>query len=1249
MGMFPSALYVTILSGREGRKRRKIRIVTIRYWVFKELLVNQVRPPRLIVASTLVTAFILAINVGVVAFVRDEKLKFALFEAPYPLWGLLAAVALGYAAQRSAAHSRRLFLAWGLLAAAKTLMVIGEIIIVGLVIRLGVLPFPSVADAFLLLFFPLFLIGVLLMPARQLTKGEWLKLGLDMSIVLVASVLLLWELWLGPLTGNVATQSVFMQLFSLAYPVGNLLLLSALLILLYRHTEGKAPGSLLLLAAGVGGQIVVSLISGYQTITDEGAHREGLALAWLATNLVFLLAGVWQAANTHCCAARAATRATPPTGLNRGLTYLPYACAMAAFLLLERIHAHGEIWAISWMTWSVGLIVALVILRQIMALREIELLLGQVSQQSIAANQANQELQAEISERKQAELARAESEQLLRALFEHSPDAVLLIDPWDPHVSWPIVDCNRVACQMNGYSRAELIGQSIDILNLSPGPPSERAAYLAELRARGNVTLETQHRRRDGSIFPVEVATALITVGGRELVLGIDRDITERRQATETLQHSESLFRSTFEQAAVGIAHVAPDGRWLRVNQRLCEMVGYTMDELLGMTFQEITHPADLASDVTYGEALLQGTLETYTYPKRYIHKNGNLVWINLTVSLMRNAQGDPNYFVAVIQEITHLKEIEESLRLSEARQRALLDAIPDLVFRISRDGTFLDCADPRGLAAIAPEQFIGTKLCDHPFLADIAEQAMAVYARAIDTGETQTMEYSLPGPDGPYHYESRVVRSGLDEVVSIVRDVTERKHAETRLAYTATHDTLTGLPNRMMLMERLQRAIEFGKRHAGYRFSVLFLDLDQFKVINDSLGHALGDQLLITLAQRLRRCVRAGDTVARLGGDEFVILAEDTDDMQMAIALADRIQDELKQPLDLGDQPFFASASIGIVTDVHTYDAADDVLRDADLAMYQAKAAGKARYALFNVAMREQALTRMELENDLRLALARGELELYYQPILSLAHDQVTGFEALLRWRHPRRGLIGPQLFIPVAEETGLIIPIGHWVLEQACCQLRDWQHRFPRTPALTMNVNVATRQLTDPTFVDRVAATLHASGLDPHTLHLEITESVCLNRSPAMIALFQRLQLLGVQIHLDDFGTGYSSLAYLHQYPIHTIKIDRSFVGHMGDNQKNLEIVQTVIALARDLGMDAVAEGVETAEQLDQLRALNCDYGQGYFLGRPVDKVTIEKWLEAPLVTNGQQPHPPKARTLDGAPQLPARMPAVQQPISC
>ncbi len=478
--------------------------------------------------------------------------------------------------------------------------------------------------------------------------------------------------------------------------------------------------------------------------------------------------------------------------------------------------------------------------------------------------------------------------------------------------------------------------------------------------------------------------------------------------------------------------------------------------------------------------------------------------------------------------------------------------------------------------------------------------------------------------------------------------EIDERVRVEAKLAYDATHDGLTGLPNRVLLMERLQRAIEFGKRHAGYRFSVLFLDLDQFKVINDSLGHALGDQLLITLAQRLRRCVRAGDTVARLGGDEFVILAEDTDDMQMAIALANRIQDELKQPLDLGDQPLFASASIGIVTDLHTYDAADDVLRDADLAMYQAKAAGKARYALFNVAMREQALTRMELENDLRLALARGELELYYQPILSLTQDQVTGFEALLRWRHPRRGLIGPQLFIPVAEETGLIIPIGHWVLEQACCQLRDWQRRFPRTPTLTMNVNVATRQLTDPTFVDRVAATLHASGLDPHTLHLEVTESISLEGSGVTPATFQHLTDLGVQFQIDDFGVGYSLPTYLQYLPIHAVKIDRSFVSQIAKREQDTNIVHAIISLAHNLNMDAVAEGVETAEQLDQLRALNCDYGQGYFLGRPVDKVTIEKWLEAPIVTNGQRPQPPKARTLDVVIQLPARMPAVQQPVS-
>lgn len=450
-------------------------------------------------------------------------------------------------------------------------------------------------------------------------------------------------------------------------------------------------------------------------------------------------------------------------------------------------------------------------------------------------------------------------------------------------------------------------------------------------------------------------------------------------------------------------------------------------------------------------------------------------------------------------------------------------------------------------------------------------------------------------------HHQASALRS----------EVQERKKAEAQLAHDALHDALTGLPNRVLFADRLRHAIELKMRQGEYNFAVLFLDLDQFKVVNDSLGHATGDQLLIALTQRLRLCLRTGDTVARLGGDEFVLLLEDTKDAEDATATANRILVMLRQPFNLIEHQIFVTASIGIVIDAANYDSPTDILRDADIAMYQAKIQGKARSEVFSMRMREQAHTRLTLENDLRTVLERHELELYYQPILALRSDFIIGFEALLRWHHPQRGLIAPAEFIPIAEETGLIIPIGQWVLSEACHQLRTWQHQFPQLPRLTMSVNISGVQFKAPGFIEQVAATLEAAQLDPTMLRLELTESVWLNSTPAAIALFQRLSAMGIQLHIDDFGTGYSSLAYLQNFPIRTLKIDRMFLSKMDQDSNNRDMMRSVIIMAHDLGLETVAEGIETVEQLDRLKQFGCNYGQGYLLSRPIDRQAVEKLL--------------------------------------
>ncbi len=435
--------------------------------------------------------------------------------------------------------------------------------------------------------------------------------------------------------------------------------------------------------------------------------------------------------------------------------------------------------------------------------------------------------------------------------------------------------------------------------------------------------------------------------------------------------------------------------------------------------------------------------------------------------------------------------------------------------------------------------------------------------------------------------------------------DITERKLAEEQLLHDAFHDSLTNLPNRALFADLLSRSLGRAQRRADYRFAVLFIDLDRFKVVNDSLGHTVGDELLRAITRRIERCVRPGDTVARLGGDEFTILVDDIGSPSDATRVADRIQRELTQPFSVSGHEVFTSASIGIALSASGYEEADDLLRDADIAMYRAKALGKARYEVFDTAMHARAKALLELETDLRRAIERNELRLHYQPVVSLETGCIAGFEGLVRWQHPQRGLIGPAAFVPIAEETGLIIPIGRWVLQEACRQMRQWQDRFPALRDLTISVNLSGKQFAQARMVDDVGQALKESGVAPGRLRLEITESVVMENAPSAMAMIDQLRELDVKIDIDDFGTGYSSLSYLQRFEVDHLKIDRSFVSNIGsDKGENKEIVRTIVTLAKHLGMDAVAEGVETPYQLETLRELGCQRVQGYLFAEPVDE---------------------------------------------
>ncbi len=447
--------------------------------------------------------------------------------------------------------------------------------------------------------------------------------------------------------------------------------------------------------------------------------------------------------------------------------------------------------------------------------------------------------------------------------------------------------------------------------------------------------------------------------------------------------------------------------------------------------------------------------------------------------------------------------------------------------------------------------------------------------------------------------------------------EIVERKAMEEQLTHDSLHDAMTGLPNRVLFLDRLGQAMEYYKRRTEYTFAVLFIDIDQFKVINDSLGHLTGDQLLIAVGRRMKECLRSSDTVARFGGDEFAILLEVTGDKNSVLLVAGKILEAIKQPFQLDERELYITASIGIVMNMAGYDLPAEVLRDADIAMYQAKASGKARFEIFDIKMRSQAFSRLEMEQELRAALENREFRLYYQPILSLESNQVVSFEALIRWQHPQRGLLLPGEFLSIAEASGLILFIEKWVLNEACAQLKKWHAKYPGFQNVSVNVNVSSRQFAQPNFIAEVTEALQKNGLPPESLKLEITENVLIVNSVAANRVFAELRALGVQLQIDDFGSGYSSLGYLQHFPISAVKIDKSFIDGMKKGRKGTELIRAIVSMTRELGMEAIAEGIETSEQLNELKRLLCTFGQGFLLSRPLDKEAAEKILAKQDIT--------------------------------
>jgi diguanylate cyclase (GGDEF)-like protein len=795
---------------------------------------------RLTLSTLLALGFVSVVNASIILFAGEERSRVALIDLLYPLWNLLATLALLAAAWRARVQGGRWFWGWVVLALAQLSFTVGDGLWALLELGLGLDPFPSAADGFYLLYYPLFFAGILLFPSRRLERLDRYQSLLDIGGIMIAATLGFWIYLLGPLALTISGESWLVQALSLAYPVGDLVLLAAVLRLIYHQPEVKTRLVFLLLGAGALVMIVVDTLYGYRALLDTYQSGGWLDIGWPVAYVCSGMAGLWQArlgAPGRETGATSEATVALPHRLNNRLVYLPYFWVTISFVYLLDYQQARPPLDFNLLASGVGLVIGCVLLRQMLT---------------------------------------------------------------------------------------------------------------------------------------------------------------------------------------------------LRVNDRLF--------------------------------AQLQGAMQ-------------------------------------------QVKQQSSELQL----------------------------------------------------------------------------------------------------------EIAERVRAERQLAYDSLHDALTGLPNRSLFLERLNHAMALTSRRENYGFAVVFLDIDNFKSVNDALGHSVGDQLLVTFGAKLRQSLRMSDTVARLGGDEFVILLEDVGETKDAVLTVRRLQEKVSEPYFLDGRRLHVSASFGIVAYTRDYVSPDQILRDADIAMYQAKRRGKARYEVFSTEMRERTISQLALVNDLSNALKEGQLSLHYQPIFSLGTDQITGLEALIHWQHPQNGLMAPAEFLPLAEELGLIQPIGQWALSQACRQLREWQDSFPRDPALTISVNVSGLQVKQPDFVAQVNLVLQETGLAGGSLILEISEANFLEVLPEVRPVLEALHGMGVQIHIDDFGTGYAALSYLQEYPIRSVKIGAG---------NAVEIARTIIGMAHDLGKETIAEGIETAEQLQELKRLACDGGQGYPYSQPLDKNRVQKLLRQRSRAPSRQP---------------------------
>ena len=682
---------------------------------------------------------------------------------------------------------------------------------------------------------------------------------------------------------------------------------------------------------------------------------------------------------------------------------------------------------------------------------------------------------------------------------------------------------------------------------------------------------------------------------------------------------TEGDFGTAFDYSSIGMALVSLDGRWLRVNRTLSAMLGYPPEELLRTDFQTLTHPDDLPRDLEHVRRLLSGEISSYVMEKRYFHRDGGIVTAALSVALVRDDAGQPLYFISQLEDVTRRQQAEQALRRSEQRLSLAMAAAGQGMFDVDLSrGQVSFSAETARLLGYPPEPFTMPAAQVRDWLHPGDVEATVAAARDYLAGARAEYRavFRFRRADGEWRWllclGAVVERDASGRPLHLAgtyTDITERKQYEERIEYLANHDALTGLVNRNRFDDRLSQAMARADRAGRGVTAVLMIDLDRFKLVNDSLGHPLGDQLIQAVAARLSRNLRSGDTVARLGGDEFVLVMTEVRQREALLPVAEQIMRSVSAPMSIEGHELMVTPSIG--GSFFPADGADaaTLLKNADTAMYHAKAAGRSNFQWFTEAMLRQTEEKLALGTALRRALDGGELSIHYQPEVSLRDGSVTGMEALMRWTSGRRGAVSPDRFIPVAEETGLILQLGEWVLRTACRECAAIAYSLGRRMVLA--VNVSPRQFQHRDWPQVVRSALLDSGLEASSLEIEITESMLMQNPEESAEMLHALRRLGVKVVVDDFGTGYSSLSYLTRFPIDKIKIDRSFVRDLATDAADAAIINAIIAMAHSLDIRVVAEGVETEQQQEYLRLRGCDQAQGFRYGRAVPAGEFEPLL--------------------------------------